>query len=77
MARRRLPLIADREGPSTDHEILFDALQALPFNHRAALVLSYYHALTEAEIAVQLGCRQGSVGPWISRGLKQLRKALT
>ena len=77
VARRRLPLMADRHVPSTDHEFLLDALQQLPFNHRAALVLRYYHALTEAEIAVQLACRPGSVGPWISRGLKQLRKALT
>ena len=56
---------------------LFDALATLPFNHRAAVVLRYYHQSTEAEIADLLGCRPGSVGPWITRGLRQLAKELS
>ncbi|MGH9231621.1 MAG: RNA polymerase sigma factor [Acidimicrobiales bacterium] len=48
----------------------------MPFNHRAVIVLRFYHDLTEQEIAQLIGCRPGSVGPWIQRGLRKLRKAL-
>lgn len=73
--RRRLPLLVER-GEPTD-EVLWDALQALPFNHRAVVVLRYYHQLPEREIAELLGCRPGSVGPWLDRGLTALREALS
>lgn len=74
-ARRRLPLLVPDPQPGDEH--LWDALQALPFNHRAAIVLRYYHQLPHEEIADLLGCRPGTVGPWIQRGLRALRKALT
>lgn len=62
---------------STDHDVaLYDALAKLSFNHRAAVVLRYYADLTEAEIAERLGCRPGSVGPWIRRGLDRLSNDL-
>jgi len=64
-------------APSPDYDPLWDALGHLSFNHRAAVVLRYYLQLTEAEIAAQLGCRPGSVGPWIQRGLRTLRKELS
>ena len=73
-AERKLPLLVDRGRPEDEH--LWDALQALPFNQRAAVVLRYYHQLPEREIAELLGCRPGSVGPWIQRGLRALRKAV-
>lgn len=72
---RRLPLLVERGDP--EDECLWDALQALPFNHRAALVLRFYHQLPERDIARVLGCRPGSVGPWIQRGLRRLRKDLS
>ena len=53
---------------------LFDRLHSLPFNQRAVLVLRYQYRFTEAETAAILGCRPGSVGPWLQRGLKTLRK---
>ena len=59
-----------------EHEELWDALQALPFNHRAVLVLRFHHQMTDREIADTLGCRIGSVGPWIQRGLRRLGKDL-
>ena len=62
------------------HEIdvgLFDALDRLPFNQRAAVVLRFYLQLTENEIAEHLGCRPGSVGPWIRRGLDRLAQEFT
>ena len=79
--RRRV--VAQRHVKSVSAEVpaqdapLFDALGRLKFNHRAAIVLRYYHQLTEAEIASALGCRPGSVGPWIHRGLRQLSKELS
>ncbi len=65
-----------RPGDTPNHEILWDVLADLPFNQRAAVVLRYYAGMTEKEIAEQLDCRPGSVGPWISRGLNKMRKAL-
>lgn len=64
------------DNDSFDDERLWSALQQLPFNHRAAIVLRFHHQMTTAEIAVALGSRPGSVGPWIERGLRQLRKDL-
>jgi RNA polymerase sigma factor (sigma-70 family) len=60
-----------------DDEPLWDALQALPFNHRAALALRFHEQMTDREIAETLGCRIGSVGPWIQRGLTKLRMDLS
>ncbi len=74
-AAAKLPLLVERSTPGDD--VLWDALQALPFNHRAAVVLRYYLQLPEREIADLLGCRPGTVGPWIQRGLRALRKALS
>ena len=66
-----------RVDTSTEMDVpLFDALAKLPFNHRAALVLRYYAQLPEADIAERLGCRPGSVGPWIRRGLDRLNNDL-
>ena len=72
---RRAPLLVPRGDPEA--EVLWDALQKLPFPQRAALVLRYYHQLPEREIAGLLGCRTGSVGPWITRGLRALRRDLS
>lgn len=69
-------VLSDPPEDTDTPELLWDVLATLPFNHRAALVLRYYGQLTEREIADQLGCRQGSVGPWIRRGLNTMRKAL-
>lgn len=56
---------------------LDDVLEGLPFNQRAAIVLRFYGQLSVAEIAAALDCPPGSVGPWINRGLKKMRKALS
>jgi DNA-directed RNA polymerase specialized sigma24 family protein len=70
---RRLPDPVD--VPAVDSD-LYDALAQLRFNHRAAIVLRFYLQLTEREIAEHLGCRPGSVGPWIRRGLDELAAQL-
>jgi RNA polymerase sigma factor (sigma-70 family) len=79
--RRRAPVVGSFVGSegiddNVDEAALWAALQQLPFNHRAVLVLRFHHQLTTDEIAKALGCRPGSVGPWIDRGLRQLRKDL-
>lgn len=57
-----------------DH--LQDALAALPVKRRAAIILRYYHDLSEAEIADALGVRPGTVKSLVSRGLAQLREVV-
>jgi RNA polymerase sigma factor (sigma-70 family) len=61
--------------PAND-EPLWDILQELPFNQRAAVVLRFWGGLTEVEIADQLECATGSIGPWINRALSKMRRAL-
>ncbi|MCP5066778.1 MAG: sigma-70 family RNA polymerase sigma factor [bacterium] len=52
-------------------------LLELPFRQRAALVMRFYGGFSERRIADELGCRPGTVGPLISRGLKRLRKEIS
>lgn len=68
--------IGGGSGADGDHEILWDVIGALPFNQRAVVVLRFYEGRTEAEIAAALGCKPGSVGPWLHRALTSMRKAL-
>jgi RNA polymerase sigma-70 factor (sigma-E family) len=64
--------------PSTElgAEELFDALAALPYRQRAAVVLRFWHDLSEAEIAEVIGCRPGTVGSLLHRALEQLRRVI-
>lgn len=52
---------------------LADALATLPARQRAAIVLRYYSGLSELETAATLGCRRGTVGSLVHRGLAGLR----
>jgi RNA polymerase sigma-70 factor (sigma-E family) len=61
----------DRQGVEFE-----DVLMELPYRQRAAIVLRFYSDLSEAEIADVLGCRPGTVGSLIHRGLERLRKAI-
>jgi len=49
------------------------ALQRLPRDQRVAVILRHVSGLSIAEIAVVLGCPQGTVKSHISRGLSRLR----
>ena len=73
-AARKLPLLL--ADPVPEDEELWDAVQRLPFNQRAAIVLRFHHRMPEREIAEVLGCSPGSVGPWLYRALDRLRKEL-
>jgi RNA polymerase sigma factor (sigma-70 family) len=52
------------------------ALEQLPRQMRAVVVLRYYEGLSEAETAAELGCSLGSVKSQASRGLARLRELL-
>lgn len=53
---------------------LADAVTRLPFRQRAVVVLRYYADLSEAEIALALDCRPGTVKSLCSRALATLSK---
>jgi RNA polymerase sigma factor (sigma-70 family) len=74
--RRGRPVSSEASVELGAHE-LDDALDALPSRQRAALVLRYYEGLSEVEIAHALGCRPGTVGSLIHRGLTRLKGALS
>ena len=77
---RRLHLERGRRPDSRDlttelvADEIADALAVLPHRQRAALVLRFYLDLPDAEAAEILGCRVGTVGSLVHRGLAQLRK---
>lgn len=68
--------LAASETSSPD-DVLWDVIAALPFNQRACVVLRYYAGFSECEIAEALDCKPGSVGPWTTRALTTMRKALS
>ena len=53
---------------------LLSAMARLPDRQRAALVLRYWEALSEHEIADALGCSPNTVKTHIARGLARLRE---
>jgi RNA polymerase sigma-70 factor (sigma-E family) len=64
---------SDQSAAVADQDLLRRALARLPPGQRAVLVLRYYEDLTEAQIAVVLGCSVGSVKSQASRALAKLR----
>lgn len=74
--RRMLGRLVDRGGETAMRDVLDDALRALPFIQRGAVVLRFYGGLSVNEIADALGCAPGTVGPALDRGLTKLRKVL-
>src|SRR4051812_43020362 len=63
----------DLAGPLSDRELVRGLLASLPAKQRAVLVLRFYSGLSDAEIAADLGCRQGTVRSIVSRSLALLR----
>jgi len=57
-------------------EDLDDCLNKLSHKQRAMVVMKFYEGLTEQEIAYQLDCRAGSIGPTVNRALKILKREL-
>jgi RNA polymerase sigma factor (sigma-70 family) len=71
------------EPPNVHGEIptelleLQDALIALPWRQRAAIVLRYFVDVPDGEIARTLGCRPSTVRSLVRRGIETLREVLT
>jgi RNA polymerase sigma-70 factor (sigma-E family) len=59
-----------------DAEIVLPALETLPQNQRAVLVLRFYEDLSEDEIAATLDIPPGTVKSRCARGLEQMRRAM-
>jgi len=70
------PVGARSEARTDDAELLAGALSALPYRQRAAVVLRYYADLPDAQIAVALGCRVGTVASLVHRALERLREVV-
>ena len=64
------------ENAALGADEMFDALSALPYRQRAALVLQFYEGLPQSEIAQILRCREGTVASLVHRGLAQLRRVI-
>ena len=64
------------EDARLEADEMFDALSALPYRQRAALVLQFYECLPQSEIADILHCREGTVASLVHRGLTQLRRVI-
>jgi RNA polymerase sigma-70 factor (sigma-E family) len=64
---------SDPSGPLSDRELVRGLLADLPPKQRAVLVLRFYEDLSDAQIAADLGCRQGTVRSIVSRALAALR----
>jgi RNA polymerase sigma-70 factor (sigma-E family) len=63
-------------SPAPERDELLDALATLPYRQRAALVMRFYDDLSEADTAAVLGCRPGTVGSLVHRGLEQLKRVI-
>jgi RNA polymerase sigma-70 factor (sigma-E family) len=57
---------------SADAELL-DLVRGLPYRQRAVIVARYWGGWSEADIALALGCRRGTVKSLASRALDRLR----
>jgi RNA polymerase sigma-70 factor (sigma-E family) len=74
LERLHAPKVAPTVAPA--QEPLVDALATLNGRQRVAVVLRYYEDLSEADIAVALGCRPGTVKSLLHRPLSQLREVI-
>jgi RNA polymerase sigma-70 factor (sigma-E family) len=68
---------SDGADERAERDAMIRRLASLPRRQRAAVVLRYYAGLPDAEIAIQLGCRETTVRSQISRALAALRIDLT
>ncbi|MCU1488085.1 MAG: polymerase, sigma-24 subunit, subfamily [Actinomycetia bacterium] len=75
LERQRAPL-ADLVVHDPDGLAVRAALAVLSPRQRAAVVLRYFDDLSEADIAVALGCRPGTVKSLLARSMPKLQEAL-
>ena len=77
---RNLPLedaaASAAEAPPDEKRMLLDAVRALPEKYAAVVYLHYYEGYSMKEIAKALGVPAATVGTWLARGRKTLRRLL-
>lgn len=72
-------LLPDFDGTVADREVLMDIyrhIRDLPQRERRIVYLSYFHDLTQREIAERVGCSQMHVSRLLRRSLKTVRNQL-
>jgi len=67
----------DHAADHAERDALLTEVGRLPRRQKAVLVLRYYEALSDAEIAEVLGCTPGTVRGYASRALATLRVDLS
>lgn len=67
----------DEPGRSVERLSMVGALQVLPPQERAAVVLRFYHGYDYETIARCLDTNTGTVGSWLSRAMGRLRAELS
>jgi RNA polymerase sigma-70 factor (sigma-E family) len=64
----------DATGDSDLHDVVQRAIDRLPRQMRAAVMLRYYDDMTEPEVAAALGVSVGTVKSTVARAVAKLRK---
>jgi RNA polymerase sigma-70 factor (sigma-E family) len=65
---------ADATGDSDLHDVVQRAVDRLPRQMRAAVMLRYYDDMTEPEVAAALGVSVGTVKSTVARAVAKLRQ---
>ncbi len=74
--RSTIPSPEEAAEQSELQETMQSAIASLKPDHRAAVVLRYYHGFSETEMSVAMDCRRGTVKSRLHHALRQLRKSL-
>jgi RNA polymerase sigma factor (sigma-70 family) len=76
------PLVTEPPAPAVNDPVadlcpvLDEEIERLPARYRRPLVLCYLNGKTSREAAQELGCPEGTVVSWLSRGRQKLRSRL-
>jgi RNA polymerase sigma-70 factor (sigma-E family) len=68
------PATADATSDSDLHDVVQRAIDRLPRQMRAAVMLRFYDDMTEPEVAAALGVSVGTVKSTVARAVAKLRK---
>jgi RNA polymerase sigma factor (sigma-70 family) len=68
------PVVVDATSDSDLHDMVQRAIDRLPRQMRAAVMLRFYDDMTEPEVAAALGVSVGTVKSTVARAVAKLRK---